>query len=363
MADLILLPAVADLADGTFASDTPVWRLSAVGGGIRATLAQALTGVRSPVLLLHPQDARSARVKVPRLAAENLARAAALALEDQVISDPQQLVLAIGERRGDLLDVTFTDKALLSQLKSALGQLGAPQAPVGAAAAALQGDAVWLDGERACVFREGQCAVVPVAAVQLAVADMPPCSIYGATEGVEIPAGWQSKSGVPPFAVPATLFIDIKSRNAARRVWRLPAALLGVLALTWIVGLTVWWQVLESEAKRLNTAIADQFAKALPGTPITDDPILQLQRASSAGTVATTPFEKAVIAADKAAAALPAQTVLSAEFTAGRLTLKLAKDKVTPAIKTQFEAAVRDAGLKLSWLSAESVALSMASGA
>lgn len=129
-------------------------------------------------LLLHPQDARTAWVKLPRLPAEKLSRAAALSLEEQVLTDPQELVVTVGERSGDLVAVCFTDKALLAQLKSTLTQLGHSQAPVGAAAGALKGDAVWLEGGLACIFRAGDCAVVPAEVISLVTTELAQCTVY-----------------------------------------------------------------------------------------------------------------------------------------------------------------------------------------
>ncbi len=361
MVDLIVLPPLAHLADRVYGADTPVWRVSSPGKAMRCTLAQAFKGGRTPVLLLHPQDARIAWVKLPRLPAEKLARAAALSLEEQVLTDPQELVVTVGERSGDLVAVCFTDKALLAQLKSTLTQLGHSQAPVGAAAGALKGDAVWLEGGLACIFRAGDCAVVPAEVISLVTTELAQCTVYVSDSDTASertwPEGWQEKLALPPFTTPSMLFIDRKTRDAARRLWRVPFLLAALCAIAWVLGLTIWWQVLKAEAARRQSAIAQQFAKALPGTPIVD-PVVQLQRAAHGGGPTTT-FEQIVLAADKAAASLPAQTVLSAEYSGERLTLKLAKDKLTPAVKTQFELAARNARLRINWLNAESVALSL----
>ena len=361
MVDLIVLPPLAHLADRVYGADTPVWRVSSPGKAMRCTLAQAFKGGRTPVLLLHPQDARIAWVKLPRLPAEKLARAAALSLEEQVLTDPQELVVTVGERSGDLVAVCFTDKALLAQLKSTLTQLGHSQAPVGAAADALKGDAVWLEGGLACIFRAGDCAVAPAEVISLVTTELARCTVYVSDSETASertwPEGWQEKLALPPFTAPSMLFIDRKTRDAARRLWRVPFLLAALCAIAWVLGLTIWWQVLKAEAARRQSAIAQQFAKALPGTPIVD-PIVQLQRAAHGGGPTTT-FEQIVLAADKAAASLPAQTVLSAEYAGERLTLKLAKDKLTAPVKTQFEAAARNARLRINWLNAESVALSL----
>ncbi|HET7773534.1 MAG TPA: hypothetical protein VFK82_06890, partial [Burkholderiaceae bacterium] len=111
MSDLILLPSAATLASGGFASDTGVWRLAA-GQVQRMTLAAALNESRRPVVLLHPADARLAQVKVPPMNRERSLRAAALALDEQLLGESGSLQVALGERIGDLLRVALVDKAL-----------------------------------------------------------------------------------------------------------------------------------------------------------------------------------------------------------------------------------------------------------
>ena len=362
MADLIVLPALSSLTDGVYTADTIVWRISSPAKPLRCTLAQALTGSRRPVVLLHPQDARIAQIKLPRLPAEKLARAAALALEEQILTDPQELVLATAERDNTFIKLSFTDRQVLAQLKSTLTQLGYLQTPVGAAAAALKENAVWLEGEQACVFRAEDCVVLPKQALALLTGQLSECTVYGSelenNAALGLPEDWIIKPGLPPFTFPSMLFIDSKTRQAARRLWRTPAILAVLCAISWVGGLGLWWQVLKLQSHQMQAAIAQEFAKVLPGTPILD-PVLQLQRATQGGGQLS-PFERVMAAADKAAASLPAQTVLAADYSGEKLTLKLAKEKLSPAVKTEFETAARNAHLRISWLSAESVAVSIA---
>jgi|GEM_PF-4351259 len=362
MADLIVLPALSSLTDGVYTADTIVWRISSPAKPIRCTLAQALIGLRRPVVLLHPQDARIAQVKLPRLPAEKLARAAALALEEQILTDPQELVLAIGERDNTFIRLSFTDRQVLAQLKSTLTQLGHMQTPIGAVATALKENAIWVEGEQACVFRKEDCAVLPKQALALVTGQLPHCTVYGSelenTTALGLPEDWTIKPGLPPFTLPSMLFMDSKARQATRRLWRTPAILAVLCIITWVGGLSLWWQLLKLQSHQMQAAIAQQFAKVLPGTPILD-PVLQLQRVTQGGGQLS-PFERVMLAADKAAASLPAQTVLAADYAGEKLTLKLAKEKLSPAVKTQFETAARNAHLRISWLSAESVAVSMA---
>jgi type II secretion system protein L len=358
MSDLILLCPVASLDAGAFASDSPVWRLTG-SQPQRSTLAAALTGARRPVVLLHPADARLARLKLPALGRDKLQRAAVLALDDQVLTDPASMAVALGRRHDDLQEVVLADRGLLAGLRTALTQCGVGQTPVGAAAGALPAGALpcaMVDGDDAVLFHAQGAVCIPLAQLPF-VAQMAGIAggvLYGTQSA---PEGWTAHAGMPPFEVPQILFVDAKAQSAALKRWRVPLILAGLCLVGWMIGLLAWRSVVQGESDRLRGEILAQFKKVLPNAPLLD-PVAQLRQAATQGGAASS-FERLMDAADKAAAALPPQAVASSDFNADRLVLRFAKDKFNAGARGQFETAARAAGLTLSWTSELAVTLSL----
>jgi hypothetical protein len=174
-------------------------------------------------------------------------------------------------------------------------------------------------------------------------------SVYG--DGIEpelLPAGWGNEFGVPPL-VPARLkFEDPTQARAQWQTWRAPLILAGLTIVVWMIGMFGYWRMLASESTALRDAIGKSFTKAMPGTPMVD-PIAQLKRALTTGGSGASGFERLVDAADRAAQTLPPATIATLEFAGERATLKFGKDKMTPALRTPFESAAKDAGLAVAW--------------
>lgn len=348
MSDLILLPSAATLASGGFASDTGVWRLAA-GQTQRMTLAAALNESRRPVVLLHPADARLAQVKVPPMNRERSLRAAALALDEQLLGESGSLQVALGERIGDLLRIALVDRALITSLRTLLGQLGAAQAPIGPLAAALpptQMPALWgVDGEIFLFSTEATLSLPPEdAATVLALG----ATATGTTYGLAPLDGWTTGGSLPPLQVPSILFSNGQAGKQLWKAWRAPSYLAAACALAALAGLSLWWQALNGEATRLQDSMRAQFVKALPGTPMTSSPVEQLRAALTGGSGAST-FERLLEASDRAAASWPRDLLQGADYGNERLTLRFAAKGLDASAKTQIESSLKGVGLNAQW--------------
>jgi type II secretion system protein L len=353
MTDSILLPPKSQWPTEGLAAATPVRVVSGTALPARSTLAEALRNTKRAQVLLHPLDARITKANVPRLSKEKLKQAVPLALEDRLLSDPREVAITTGERIGEALEVAFTERALLGELRGLMRSLGGAGATVAPMTAAINPKALpcaWVEGETAVLWMGDECAVVPTAVLP-AAADRAGNAgrVYG--DGIEpdlLPAGWGNEFGVPPL-VPARLkFEDPTQAKAAWQMWRAPLVLAGLTVLAGMIGMYAYWRMLASESTALRDAMSKSFAKALPATPMVD-PVVQLKRALTTGGSGASTFERLVDAADRAAQTLPPNTIATLEFAAERATLKFGKDKMTPALRTPFESAAKEAGLAVAW--------------
>jgi type II secretion system protein L len=354
MTDSILLPPKSQWPVDGLAASTPVRVVAGNALPARSTLADALRNTKRAQVLLHPLDARITKVNVPRLSKDKLKQAVPLALEDRLLSDPREVSISTGERSGEALEVAFTDRAALTEVRALMRTLGGASATVAPMTAAINPKALpcaWVEGDSAVLWMGEECAVVPTAVLP-AAADRAGNAgrVYG--DGIEpedLPAGWGNEFGVPPLTAARLAFEDPTQAQAAWKMWKAPLILAGLTVLAGMVGMYAYWRMLASESGALRTAINQSFTKALPVTPMTDDPVNQLKRALTTGGSGASTFERLVDASDRAAQSLPPNTVATLEFAAERATLKFGKDKMNQAARAPFEAAAKDAGLAVAW--------------
>jgi type II secretion system protein L len=353
MTDSILLPPKSQWPVEGLAASTQVRVIAGTAMPARSTLSEALRNTKRAQVLLHPLDARITKVNVPRLAKDKLKQAVPLALEDRLLSDPREVAITTGERDGEALEVAFTDRAVLSELRTLMRNHGAAGATVAPLTAAINPKALpcaWVEGDTACVWMGDECAVVPTTVLP-AAADRAGNAgrVYG--DGIEpelLPAGWGNEFGVPPLSAARITFEDPTQNKAAWKAWKAPLILAGVTFVVGILGMYAYWRMLASEATVLREAMAKSFAKAMPATPMVD-PVEQLKRSLTTGGSGASGFERLVDAADRAAQSLPASAITEMEFAAERATLKFGKDKMTPALRAPFESAAKEAGLSVAW--------------
>jgi type II secretion system protein L len=353
MTDSILLPPKNQWPIEGLAASTPVRVVVGNALPARSTLSEALRNTKRAQVLLHPLDARTTKVNVPRLAKDKLKQAVPLALEDRLLSDPREVAISTGERSGEALEVAFTDRSVLSELRTLMRNYGAAGSTVAPLTAAINPKALpcaWVEGETACVWMGDECAVVPTAVLPSAADRAGNAGrVYG--DGIEpelLPAGWGNEFGVPPLAAARLAFEDPTQAKAAWKTWKVPLVLAGFTVVAGMLGMYAYWRMLASEATALRESMGRSFTKALPSTPMVD-PVSQLQRAITTGGSGASDFERLIDAADRAAQNLPASAVATMEFAVGRATLKFGKDKMTTALRGPFESAAKEAGLTVAW--------------
>jgi type II secretion system protein L len=353
MTDSILLPPKSQWPVDGLAAATPVRVVKGTALPARATFAEALRSAKRGQVLLHPLDARVTKVNVPRLAKEKLKQAVPLALEDRLLSDPREVAIATGERVGEALEVAFTDRTVLAEVRGLMRSLGAAGlhlAPMTAAVNPRALPCAWVEGETACLWMGDECAVVPTSVLPSAADRAGNAGrVYG--DGIEpelLPAGWGNEFGVPPLAPARLKFEDPTQSKAQWQMWRAPLILAGLTLVAWMIGMYGYWRMLASESAALRDSMAKSFTKALPSTPMVDA-VAQLKRALTTGGTGASSFERLVDAADRAAQTLPPATIATLEFAGERATLKFGKDKMTQAQRPPFEAAAKEAGLAVAW--------------
>ncbi|MFM2398382.1 MAG: hypothetical protein RL341_539 [Pseudomonadota bacterium] len=354
MTDSILLPPKSLWPADGLAAATPVRLVSGTALPSRATFAEALRSAKRGQVLLHPLDARITKVNVPRLAKDKLKQAVPLALEDRLLSDPREVAISTGERVGEALEVAFTDRTILAEVRGLMRTLGAANVALAPMTAAVNPRALpcaWVEGDTSCLWIGDECAVVPTAVLPSAADRAGNAGrVYG--DGIEpelLPAGWGNEFGVPPLVAARLKFEDPTQAKAQWQTWRVPLVLAGLTLVAWMIGMFAYWRMLAHESAALRDAMSKSFAKAMPATPMTTDPITQLKSRLTTGGSGASSFERLVDSADRAAQTLPPATIATLEFAGERATLKFGKDKMTPALRAPFESAAKEAGLAVAW--------------
>ena len=374
--------------------------LAGDGGNLLQQGAAALSGMgqligaaRRVVLLLAAADVTLLRLKVPPLSAARLKAALPNLIEEHVLGDPADCVLAASAPGADgLRTVAVVQRAWLDVLVKAVlaqgarsvaalpAQLCLPLAP-GGASAALQAGADGVDLTLRLAPQEGMGLSLPVQApaalLQMlrSLAGAAPLTLYVApgqeelyreaaagapgvdvVEGISVePDHWAhwiaaSKSAGLDLA-PALGAAGAQARNWQRWRWPLRLALLAVLVN--IVGVNIEWFRLKRDAALLRASMQQSF-KAVYPNEVALYPAAQMRRnialaRQAGGQVAGDEFTALAAALGEAIGPLAADGAVAAlDYRELALSVTWKPDKVAPGALAQARAALAARNLQLS---------------
>lgn len=368
------------------------------GSAPLADLAEAVAKAQRVVLLLAASDVTLLQAQLPPLSAARLKAALPNLLEDQLMSDPAELVFVAGPLADGMRTIAVMHRGWLEVLAQTLRGFGArnvvavpAQFSLPYEAGHLCAAAVSHDGDVDLVLRLSEhggiglpifpehaasealevvqtlCAVVPTAAITLYVAQAKVSDFQHVADSLldqriaVYAENW-------PRVIAATaqarfnLFSALGGASGPSidwRPWRWPLALLVLVLLVNIIGLNLDWWRQKREATNVRALMTQTFKSAYPREPVVLDPVLQMRQKIAAaqrdsGQPAVDDF--IVMAANFGAAwevaggGKPAASVLAGiDYRERSLFLRVKPDAVLPieALKTaliQHQLAILAAG-------------------
>lgn len=359
------------------------------GAAPLASLGDLVASARRVVLLLSAADVTLLRVKMPPLSPSKLQQALPNLVEEQILGDPADCVLAASplQDHDGQRAVAVAQRAWLAAIVQALlaqgargvaalpAQLCLPLAP-GGAAAAIEADEVGLQLTLRTAPGEGlglSTDAHPLAALQTlrAFAGEAPLTVYMAAELLPL---YQPLLGQVPgitleaehwahwIAAAKSAGIDLapalgSAGASARRWrrWRWPLRLAALLVLVNIAGLNVEWLGLKRDADLVRASISQTFRSLYPKEPLTAFPLEQMRRhlasikADSGGEVAPDEFTALCAGFGEAMNVLPRKAlVASIDYREHALFVKLKPDSIDGAAQAQVKAALAARKLALS---------------
>ena len=388
----IRYPAKASVDSG--AAQTCPFALVGDGGNLLqqgaaplGNLADMVSSARRVVLLLAASDATLLRVKAPPLSAAKLKAALPALVEEQVLGDPADCVLAAGvEDEEGMRTVAVAQRAWLEVLAKALlaqgahaiallpSQLCLPFQP-GAISAALALGETGYDLTMRQSQTEGLGLALPAqpqAALQTlrAIAGEHPVTLYlppslmgefaslaaadpHLTLAEDHWAHWIAASRSAGLDLAPALGAAGKSSRALER-WRWPLRLAIAALLVNVIGLNVEWLRLKREANAVHLSITQIFKAAYPKEPVILDPVAQMRRNISlakadGGQAAPDEFMPLSVGFGEALAGLPRKDIIATlEYKDHALQVKVKPDTVDPAAMAQLRSALASRRLDLS---------------
>lgn len=385
----IRYPAKASVDSG--AAQTCPFALVGDGGNLLqqgaaplGNLADMVASARRVTLLLAAADVTLLRVKTPPLSASKLKAALPALVEEQVLGDPADCVLAAtAEDSEGLRTVAVVQRAWLEVLVKALlaqgahavsavpAQLCLPFQPGAVSATLLQGDAGFD-----LVLRQSQyeglgltLPAQPQAALQTlrALAGDQPVTLYLNQSqmaqfiplAAEMPHlmleenRWEHWAASARSAgldlVPALGSSGASSRALQRWRWPLRIAVLALLVN--VVGLNIEWLRLKGEAKVVNQSMAQTFKSVYPKEPLITEPLAQMGRnirlaKANSGEAGGDEFVTLSAGFGEALGVLPRRDIIaSLEYKDHALVVKVKPNTVDAAQAAQLRSAL--AGRKL----------------
>ena len=392
----IRYPAKASVDSG--AAQTCPFALVGDGGHLErqgtsplGNLGDLIAASRRVVLMLAASDATLLRVKAPPLSASRLKAALPSLVEEQVLGDTADCVLAAGAPDADgVRTVAVVQRAWLEVLVKALLAQGAhsvsvlpmqlclPFQPGSVSAALSLGDAGYE-----LILRRSQydgmglaLPAEPVAALHTlrAMAGDEPVTLFLSQEQMQqfeplmadaatAPPGislaedhWQhwvaaSRSAGLDLA-PALGAAGASAREWQR--WRWPLRIAALAVLVNVVGLNVEWMRLKREANEVRLAMMQTFRAAYPKETVILDPAAQMRKNISLakaddGQAAPDGFIAMSANLAEALSVLPKRDVIATlDYRERALQVKVKPNTVDAAAMTQIRAALRARKLELS---------------
>lgn len=317
--------AAADSASHWIALGCP-FALAAHGGAIEregvaplSELAEAVAKAQRVVLLLAASDVSLLRVKVPPMSAARLKSALPNLVEDRLMSDPAECVVAAGVVSGGLRTVAVVNRAwleILSKTVTAFGarsvaalpaQLCLPPRPDGVVAVvAEEGADIELtlrlsdqEGIGLPIMPESAAtAATDVLNTLCAVVPEAPITVY--VPQAAVPVFRDALDALPALEPRVTLGVDDWPRWIAGadrpsldlmsglgagagpqlnwRPWRWPLALAAAVLAFNAIGLNIDWWRMKREADGLRGALVQTYKSAFPKEAVIVDPVAQMKQ-------------------------------------------------------------------------------------
>ncbi|MHA4868983.1 type II secretion system protein GspL [Duganella sp. PWIR1] len=387
----IRYPAKASVDSG--AAQTCPFALVGDGGNLLqqgaaplGNLTDMVASARRVVLLLAASDTTLLRVKAPPLSAAKLKAALPALVEEHVLGDPADCVLAAtAEDSEGLRTVAVVQRAWLDVLVKALlaqgahavsavpSQLCLPFQPGAVSATLLQGDAGYD-----LIMRQSQheglgltLPAQPLAALQTlrALAGEQPVTLYlhaaqmaqFAPLAVEVShltleedhwAHWVAAArGAGLDLVPA-LGAGGSSARAWQR-WRWPLRIAVLALLVNVVGMNIEWMRLKNQAKVVTQSMTQTFKSVYPKEPLVAAPMDQMARnvrlaKANSGQTGADEFVSLSAAFGEALGALPRRDIIATlEYKDRALVVKVKPNTVDAAAAAQLRAALAGRNLDM----------------
>jgi general secretion pathway protein L len=386
---IIRYPAKASVDSG--AAQTCAFALVGDGGNLLqqgaaplGNLGDMVAAARRVTLLLAASDTALLRMKTPPLSGAKLKAALPALVEEQVLGDPADCVLAAtaaddeGMRTVAVVQRAWLEvlvKALLAQGAQAVSvmpsQLCLPFQPGAVSAALVPGDAGFDLVMRQSQF-EGLGMTLPAhpqAALQTlrALAGEQPVTLYVSAAqraqlaplAAEIPhltleedhwAHWVAGARSAGLDLAPALGNNGASARAWQR-WRWPVRIAVLAVLINVVGVNVEWLRLRGEAKAVSQSMTQTFKSVYPKEPLVAAPLEQMQRnirlaKASSGEAGGDEFVTLSAAFGEAMNVLPRKDIIaSLEYKDHALLIKVKPNTVDGTAVQQLRAAL--AGRKL----------------
>ena len=284
-----------------------------------AELSGMVTAADRVVLLLAASDVSMLRVKTPPLSAAKLRLALPNLIEDQLMADPTECVVAPGDLVDGLRTAAVAQRSWLDILSQAFTTYGARSLAMVPAQASLPFDegvvsaavvehgvdmdlTLRLSSQEAMGFpifpHSADTAAAEVFDVARALAPTQPIHLYAPQARVpEFQAEGDRRSGndesIKVFADnwpriiaalgknPLNLMLGMGADSGPQvnwRQWRWAGVLLGLILLVNAIGLNVEWFRMKRESKNLNDSMTQIYKSAYPNDTVIVDPLLQFQR-------------------------------------------------------------------------------------
>lgn len=362
-------------------------------GGVRRMSMDALQGVRSLWLVLDPRDCTLLSLDLPPLSSARLAQALPNLVEDHLLQDPTECLIAMGPApaQGSRRVLAVADREWISVVIHAFEERGHRVHAVWPASEALP--ASDPDWSLACV---GEALTLRLAADAVIGWPAPeaPSEQVAALEALfrsarlvqpsavgtvslhawldaphwndAVQAAGQSQAILPECApLRAAFDAQINLLDAlpgrARRWWsgidasalRLPIALALACVLAGLVGLNIHWWQLTRERYAARSSLEAAFRAAVPSAQVVVDPLLQMSRhvetlRASAGQASSQDALPMLARLAEALGPAGADALVSAEYRDARLRVRFRQERVdSRALRDQLRQACARTGLDL----------------
>ncbi len=360
------------------------------GAGALGNLGELVSGARRVVLLLAAADVSLLKVKVPPLSGAKLKAALPNLVEEQVLGDPADCVLALAPASGDSNErvVAVANRAWLEVLVKALVAQGAhgvsalpvqlclPLAP-GSVSAALGLDDAGLELTLRSAPYEGLGLTLPNAPEAAlhtlrALAGDAPVTLYVApaqhaeyaADAANVPGitleedSWVHRVAAAkavPFDLAAGLGAVSGASARAWARWKWPLRIAVAAVVVNIVGLNWEWMRLKREEEAVRQNMTQVFRSAYPNQPMIGDPADQMRqniaraRAAAGGGGAADEFTNMSAALGEALSVLPNREALAGiEYKERSMTVKFKPNSVDANALAQMQSALAQRKLSAS---------------